>query len=160
MSDPAPPSELVERVARAIGDALGLPFDTLYVDKREYINDRGSRHDVNAPHKADMLEAAQAAIAALPAAGAAMKLREALLSIDVACAESATHEEIQFIARKYLAASAPARDATPDTRLAELRHALDHFCKIPNHKRAEGFADWLDAEIARLSPPADQGEKT
>lgn len=55
----------VEAVARVISNEIGYPYDTLYEDKRDWIDGRGERYDVNVPYKSDMRYAAEAAIAAL-----------------------------------------------------------------------------------------------
>lgn len=55
----------VEAVARIISNEIGYPYDTLYEDKRDWIDGRGERYDVNVPYKSDMRYAAEAAIAAL-----------------------------------------------------------------------------------------------
>lgn len=58
-------SAMVERVKLAICNALGYDFDDLYQGKREWVDDRGSRHDINTPFKVDFEEAAKVAIAAM-----------------------------------------------------------------------------------------------
>ncbi len=64
-----------EMVAGIIASTcLGHAFDSLYADKREWLDDRGKRHDVNVPYKADVLEAADAILSALSDRAGAEKL--------------------------------------------------------------------------------------
>lgn len=53
---------MTERMARKIADHLGYDFDTLYNNKSEWNDDRGSRHDINVPFRGDFLDAARAAL--------------------------------------------------------------------------------------------------
>lgn len=55
----------VEAVARAIAPVIGPRYEELYENKREWLDDRGRRHDINVPYKSDLRYAAEAAIAAL-----------------------------------------------------------------------------------------------
>lgn len=41
---------------------LGIEYDDLYENKTEWIDDRGSRHDINVPYKGDLRDAAQEVI--------------------------------------------------------------------------------------------------
>lgn len=61
------PKEIaIEKLCQIISDkVLGWDFKELYIDKQEYINDRGSKHDVNHPYQWEVEEAAQAIIDAL-----------------------------------------------------------------------------------------------
>ena len=56
---------MMERCARAIAAGLGYEWDTLYEGKREWVADRGSRHDINTPYKPDFTDAARTVIEAL-----------------------------------------------------------------------------------------------
>jgi len=56
---------MVERVAKAIAQELGLDLATLYANKSEWNRDRGARHDINTPYRGDITAAARAAIQAL-----------------------------------------------------------------------------------------------
>ena len=59
----------IERVARAIADNIGPPFDKLHKDKRHWLQERGmfegEHRDVNGPFQGDCIEAAKAALSAL-----------------------------------------------------------------------------------------------
>lgn len=67
-SAPTLPGEIIEAIARIISEqCLGHDFNGLYADKREWLDDRGARHDVNVPYKADVLAAADAILAAISA---------------------------------------------------------------------------------------------
>lgn len=61
---------LVERVARAIAAGLGDSFDSAFVNKSEWIAARGEKggryRDVNEPRQSDYMDAARAAISAMP----------------------------------------------------------------------------------------------
>lgn len=62
-------SDLVERVARDIADALGDNFDYAFTSKADWITHRGEMptgfRDVNQPYKGEYLAAAEAALAAM-----------------------------------------------------------------------------------------------
>ena len=66
-------SDLREAVARAIAAEVGDGFDSAFADKGEWIDEGGVKggrfRDVNEPKQADYLAAADAALAAIEAAG-------------------------------------------------------------------------------------------
>jgi|21_taG_2_1085346.scaffolds.fasta_scaffold09763_5 hypothetical protein len=63
------PTEMIERMARAIADNIGPSFDNLHKNKRHWIETRGifgdEHRDVNGPFRDDCMEAARAALSAL-----------------------------------------------------------------------------------------------
>lgn len=54
-----------ESMLRALTKAVGYDYDSLYASKREWIDDRGNRHDVNTPYKCDFEDGLDAVLAAL-----------------------------------------------------------------------------------------------
>ena len=56
-----------EQIARWIAEGIGVEYDTLYADKREWTKDRGRRHDLNFPYKGDLLDAAKLILERWPA---------------------------------------------------------------------------------------------
>ena len=69
-------TDVREIMARAIANETGDGFDNAFADKGEWINARGEKagrfRDVNEPYQCDFLNAADAALAALEAAGFAV----------------------------------------------------------------------------------------
>lgn len=62
--------DLVERVARIIADELGDDLDHAFETKSEWVTERGEKggryRDINEPRRGDYIDAARAAIAAMP----------------------------------------------------------------------------------------------
>jgi hypothetical protein len=65
-------NEMIETVARAIAEQIGYSFDDCFHSKREWIEAGGMKgdrfRDVNEPYQIDYLDAARAAIEAMPSA--------------------------------------------------------------------------------------------
>lgn len=63
--------ELMERLARVLASHLGDDFDAAFANKREWTKARGGEpfRDVNMPYKGDYIEAVQAILSELSAAG-------------------------------------------------------------------------------------------